>query len=104
MNFFTEPTGYQKTVLSDLKGAWECLRAAVIEEAGFLHWDKVVFQIDEAMSWETVRHLERMAPIVLLIRNLALQGNASEEIIDQIDDIDGLVKETYQTLKHDESL
>jgi hypothetical protein len=28
-----EPTGYKKTILSDLKGAWECLREAVVEHA-----------------------------------------------------------------------
>jgi hypothetical protein len=27
MNFFTEPTGYQKTIQSDLKGDWETVGA-----------------------------------------------------------------------------
>lgn len=27
----TEPTGYEKTILSDLQGAWQCLRQDVAE-------------------------------------------------------------------------
>jgi hypothetical protein len=29
MGFYTEPTFYQKTILSDLQGAWQCLREEV---------------------------------------------------------------------------
>lgn len=54
MSFPTEPTGYEKTVLSDLQGAWEVLRDSVVAVAGFAGWDRVIFHIDEAMSWETV--------------------------------------------------
>jgi hypothetical protein len=104
MNFFTAPTSYQKTILSDLQGAWESLRTTVVEHAGFAHWDNILFHIDEAMSWETVRRLERMSPLVLLIRNIAVQGNAPEEIIEHIDAIDDLLKEVYQTLKHGNAL
>ena len=31
MSFETEPTGYAKTALSDLQGAWGNLRDAVVE-------------------------------------------------------------------------
>ena len=99
MSFFTEPSGYEKTILSDLKGAWECLRETVVEYAGFEGWDRIVFHIDEAMSWETVRHLERMEPLVLLIRNLAVQGNAPGEVIEDIDEVTDLLREVYQTFK-----
>jgi hypothetical protein len=93
MRFFTEPTTYEKTIMSDLQGAWECLRATIIEEAGFEGWDKLLFHIDEAMSWETVRHLERMAPLVVLIRNLTLQCKAPPEIIEELDEIYELLAE-----------
>jgi hypothetical protein len=43
MSFFTEPIGYEKTILSDLKGAWECLREAIIAHAGFAGWDRTLF-------------------------------------------------------------
>ena len=35
MPFETEPTGYEKTVLSELQGAWQVLRDEVAEQAGF---------------------------------------------------------------------
>ena len=62
MVFFTEPDHYVKTILSDLQGAWGCLRGEVVKHAGFPNWDRLLFHVDEAMSWETVRHLERMEP------------------------------------------
>lgn len=87
MNFFAEPTCYEKTILSDLQGAWECLRTTVTQQVGFEGWDKMLFHIDEAMSWETVRHLERMEPLLVLIRNLAVQGHAPLDVMDEIDNI-----------------
>ena len=93
MTFFTEPAGYEKTILSDLKGAWECLRDAVAEQAGFTGWDRMLFHIDEAMSWETVRRLERMEPLVVLIRNLAVQGQAAEEVMELLEDINDILGE-----------
>jgi hypothetical protein len=82
MSFYTEPTGYEKTIISDLQGAWENLRQAVVDNAGFDEWDKVLFHIDEGMSWETVRHLDRMKPTLLVIRNLASQNNAPAEVME----------------------
>ena len=96
MNFFTEPSGYEKTILSDLQGAWECLREAVVAHAGFEGWDRTLFHIDEAMSWETVRHLERMEPLIVLIRNLAVQGNAPEEVIEDIAEVSDILKRVYK--------
>jgi hypothetical protein len=87
MNFFAEPTCYEKTILSDLQGAWECLRTTVTQQVGFEGLDKMLFHIDEAMSWETVRHLERMEPLLVLIRNLAVQGHAPLDVMDEIDNI-----------------
>jgi hypothetical protein len=87
MSFFIEPDSYEKTILSDLQGAWECLRATVIEQACFEGWERMLFHINEAMSWETVRHLERMGPLLVLIRNLAIQGRAPAEVVMEIDQI-----------------
>ena len=96
MNFFTESLSYEKTILSDLQGAWECLRTTITEQAGFEGWDKMLFHIDEAMSWETVRHLERMEPLLVLIRNLAMQGNAPPEVMEEIDDIYEILSEALK--------
>ncbi len=87
MNFFTEPESYEKTALSDLQGAWECFRSTLIGQAGFDDWDRLLFHANEAMSWESVRHLERMAPLVVLIRNLAIQNNAPPQVLDEIEEI-----------------
>jgi hypothetical protein len=76
MAFQIEPSGYEKTVLSDLQGAWGVLRESVVNSAGFEGWDRALFHIDEAMSWETVRNLRIMPPLLLIIRNLCLQGKA----------------------------
>ncbi len=62
MNFFEEPVGYEKTALSDLQGAWLVLRDEVVKKIGFSNSDKLLFHIDEAMSWECVRDLNRMYP------------------------------------------
>jgi hypothetical protein len=38
MPFEGEPTGYEKSVLSELQGAWQNLRGEVAEQAGFYGW------------------------------------------------------------------
>jgi len=35
MAFGKEPVGYEKTLLSDLQGAWQILRDTVVAHAGF---------------------------------------------------------------------
>ena len=51
MPFEAEPTGYEKTVLSELQGAWQVLRDEVAEQAGFPGWQRALLHIDEAMNW-----------------------------------------------------
>ena len=92
MAFPTEQGGYVKTIFSDLQGAWEVLRESVADGGAFDGWNRVLFHIDEAMSWETVRSLDRMPPLVLIIRNLCVQGNASEEIVTNIDEVNSILK------------
>ncbi|MBI9089882.1 MAG: hypothetical protein JEZ12_11755 [Desulfobacterium sp.] len=96
MRFDTEPTGYEKTILSDLQGAWYIFRQTVVDSAGFQGWKKVLFHTDEAMSWETVRNLKLMPPLVLIIRNLCSQGNAPEEVLLALNAIHELLEETLQ--------
>jgi hypothetical protein len=104
MPFFTEPDHYEKTILSDLQGAWGVLRAAVVDHAGFPGWERVLFHTDEAMSWETVRHLERMEPLLLLIRNRATQGDAPAEVREAIEEIADILQEVQQDLKQGKPL
>ena len=94
MSFPTEPTAYQKTVLSDLQGAWEGFRQSVVHSGGFENWDRVLFHTDEAMSWETVRNLNRMPPLVLIIRNLCMQSGAYGEIMINLEEISNILEDT----------
>ena len=92
MSFEKEETGYTKTAISDLQGSWILLRDQVVEEFGFEGSDRLLFHIDEAMSWECVRALNQMKPIILIIDNIARQTGASDEIKELI----GNVRENYE--------
>ena len=97
MSFHTESTGYEKTILSDLQGAWINFRDSVAENAGFTGWEKVLFHTDEAMSWETVRNLKLMLPLILIIRNLCVQDKAPEDVFSWLDEIHELLQEALET-------
>ncbi len=92
MPFLQRPRGYDKTILSDLQGAWSILRDSVVASAGFKGWDRVIFHIDEAMSWEVVRNLRRMPSFVLIIK-ICMQGRAPEDVMENIKYLDELLKE-----------
>jgi hypothetical protein len=84
MGFYKEPTHYEKTALSDLQGAWTILRDTVVENFGFPDSDKIIFHIDDAMSWECVRDLNQMYPLINLIHNLANQNEAPPPVVEAI--------------------
>ena len=98
MGFDTEPTGYEKTILSELQGAWQCLRDEVTNHRGFTGWEKVLFHIDEAVSWESVRNLRYMNRCLVLVRNLIQQGNAPEGVLECLDSVNELMDETLDAL------
>jgi ATP-dependent Lon protease len=52
----------------------------VVEQAGFPNWERLLFHINEAMSWESVRNLEKMKQARLLIQNIASQSEIPEDI------------------------
>ncbi|MFZ0254748.1 MAG: hypothetical protein WAN46_03655 [Gammaproteobacteria bacterium] len=85
MAFDTEPVQYQKTALSDLQGAWGNLRDAVVESVPFPEWERLLFHIDEGMSWESVRNLERMRRTMLLIENIVRQSDCPSEVEEWVD-------------------
>jgi hypothetical protein len=85
MTFYEEPGGYEKTALSDLQGAWENLRSAVLENHPFPESERLLFHINEGMSWESVRDLDRMKEALLLVRNIAVTGQAPGDILFWID-------------------
>ena len=59
MTFYEEPTHYEKTVISDLQGAWENLRQTVVEHHPFPESKRLLFHVNEGMSWESVRDLSQ---------------------------------------------
>ena len=93
MAFLEEPTGWEKTILSDLQGSWSILRRLVADNAGFQGWERILPHIDEAMSWESVRNLAHMRNTLLIIRNLAIQYQVSDEIMQEIEDITETLEE-----------
>ncbi len=84
MSFYREEHHFYKTALSDLQGAWANLRDEVITQHPFENSERLLFQIDEAMSWESVNNLNHMDSIILLIRNIAVRSPAPEQIIEGI--------------------
>jgi len=98
MKFETEPTGYEKTAISDLQGAWGNLRTELVEKFGFPNSDKLLFHIDEAMSWESVRNLNQMKATLLLVQNIAAQSRAPKEIIEWIDEVRIDLNEAFKAI------
>ena len=98
MPFTKESTGYEKTILSDLQGAWTLLRDSVVESGAFDGADRAIFHIDEAMSWESVRNLRRMPPLLLIIRNICTQGKAPKEVLETIQNLDDIMKEVLSEI------
>ncbi len=103
MAFGTEPTGYQKTVLSDLQGAWANLRQEVVENFGFPDSDKLLFHIDEAMSWESVRDLGKMKSTLLLIHNIVAQTEVPKEVREWVQSVRDNLDETIHAINEGET-
>ncbi|MGB7932568.1 MAG: hypothetical protein WCH04_10160 [Gammaproteobacteria bacterium] len=99
MAFEKEPGGYEKTVLSDLQGAWQNLRDEVVAEAGFPNWERVLFHIDEAMGWESVRNHQTMHNRLVLVRNLLGQDDVPEVVNDYFQSVNELMADALQALK-----
>lgn len=65
----------------------------MVDGAGFEGWNRDIFHIDEAMSRETVRNLRRMPSLLLMIRNIYIQGKAPEAVFENIGELDYILKE-----------
>lgn len=53
--------------MSELQGAWQCLHEEVITSPSFTGWERVLFHIDEAMGWESIRDLKQLQRSLLLV-------------------------------------
>ena len=104
MGFTTEPDGYYKTALSDLQGAWSDLRETVVENFGFPVSHRLLFHIDEAMSWECVRNLKLMRETLLLVENICAQCGAPEAVTESVGAVRGNLEQVFAALKEGERL
>lgn len=104
MAFDKEPTGYLKTAITDLQGAWVCLRGSVVDHFGFPDSDKLLFHIDEAMSWESVRDLSRMKSTFLLIHNIASQTNTPDEVLEWVDGVRETLADVFKAIDGGEAV
>ena len=86
MGFDVEPTGYEKTILSDLQGTWQCLRQEVAENPGFDGWERALFHIDDAMRWESVRNFRHMQRNLRLVRNILQQADLPDGVTECLDE------------------
>ncbi len=102
MPFYKEPKGYAKTALSDLQGAWENLREVVAESIPFPEWKRLLFHIDDAMSWESVRNLQQMRKTLLLIRNITAQAEVPEEVREWIGTVEENLDEVLKAIEEGE--
>lgn len=74
------------------------MRNSVVENFGFPDSDKLLFHIDEAMSWESVRNLKNMKSTFILVQNIALQSEAPEEVIEWLDDVRESLHSTFEAI------
>jgi len=52
------------------------------------------------MSWESVRNLNHMKNTFILVQSIAQQINASDEIIDLIEDVRDVLYEVLNEIQH----
>jgi hypothetical protein len=87
MAFKPEPGGYEKTILSDLQGAWENLRHDVGAAGPFPEGERILFHVDEGMSWESVRDLDKMKAALLLVKNLAAKKGVPPDVKASVEEV-----------------
>lgn len=96
MTFYEEPAHYEKTVISDLQGAWENLRQTVVEHHPFPESERLLFHVDEGMSWESVRDLSQMRKTLLLIQNLCNVNSVPKEVTEWVEEVLNILKEIIE--------
>jgi hypothetical protein len=102
MPFIKEQSSVFKSALSDLQGSWQILRDEVVMCHPFQNSDRLLFQIDEAMSWESVRNLEYMRKTLLIIHNIAVQAKAPTEVIESIGYVQQNLEEVFEAISEGE--
>ena len=73
-----------------------------MEHAGFSDWERVLFHIDEGMSWESVRNLRYMRKCLLLVQNILIQGEVPNDVTSCLDEVNELMDEALLAPKEGE--
>jgi hypothetical protein len=71
------------------------LRQTVVEAGPFPDATRLLFHIDEGMSWESVREPKAMRQALLLVHNVAVQGLVPPEVIEDIQ----IVREAFDDVQ-----
>ena len=82
-----------------MQGAWGNFRHGVVDARPFPEWERILFHIDEAMSWESVRNLEQMRKTLRLIQNIAAQAHIPDEVAEWIKIVKQNLDEVFVALK-----
>ncbi len=98
MGFIEESGHYRKTALSELQGAWESLRDEVVRTWPFPESQRILFHIDEGMSWESVRNLKSMRGTLLLIENITRQGACPDAVVEDVDMVRQNLEDVFQAI------
>ncbi len=88
---------------SDLQGAWGNLRQVVVDAMPFPEAERLLFHIDEGMSWESVRAPESMRKTLLLLHNIAVQARAPADVLEGIETVREDLDEVMEAIKEGEA-
>ena len=75
------------------------MRSAVVENFGFPDSEKLLFHIDEAMSWESVRNLKKMKSTLLLIQNIVAQIESPKEVLEWVSGVRESLEVTVKAIE-----
>jgi len=64
--------------------------------------DRLLFHIHEAMSWESVRNLEHMGKVLLVIQNIVTQAKVPEGVMEWVRMVREEYEEVIEALKEGE--
>ncbi len=75
----------------------------MVESFDFPGSDKLLFHIDEAMRWASVRNLRGMKSTLLLIQNITAQSETPEEVVEWVNDVRENLDEPFKAIAEGEA-
>ena len=77
------------------QGGFGCRRNLFVRNQ--LESERLLFHVDEGMSWESVRDLSQMRKTLLLIQNLCNVNSVATEVTECVDEVINILKEILQS-------